>query len=70
MKPRTVRRLTAACALTLLCTLAWAQVDAVVPPKASGEPEPPVLRTWLAVVIAGGAVVAASLIPAKRGHQD
>jgi|GEM_PF-3443350 len=69
MKPRSIRRLAAGCALALTCGLAMAQVDAV-PPKESGEPEPPVLRTWLAVAVAGGAVIAASLIPTKRGHQD
>lgn len=53
----------------LVCGLAAAQSN-VQPPAGSGDPEPPVLRSWLTVVLAGGAVVVASLIPAKRGHQD
>lgn len=47
------------------------QIEARTRPPAPNQADtPPILLTYLAAVVLGGAVVVASLIPSKRGHQD
>lgn len=44
--------------------------DGLRPPVPSGTEEPPILRTYLVMLLLGAAVVGANAIPPRRGHQD
>jgi len=55
--------------LTLFApTVAWAQDNA--PPQPSLKTYPPVWIGYLVMAVLLGMVVAVSLLPSKRGHQD
>lgn len=41
-----------------------------IPPSPKRSEDPPVLWNYLFAVILGAGVVAATMIPSKRGHQD
>lgn len=57
-------------------TVAWAQPPAADAPAAPSPPtpgkpdEPPVVMNYFVMLVILGAVIGASLIPSKRGHQD
>jgi hypothetical protein len=60
-----------------LCSASFAQTtpappaeSAARPPTAKVAPTPPLLGNILAGVLIFGAVLTASLLPSKRGHQD
>ena len=56
---------------TVLCLgTGIAAAQQLTPPKDSGSPEPPIVTTWLVIALATGAVVVATVLPSKRGHQD
>ncbi len=40
------------------------------PPQPSRDPSAPIILTLGSLIILGGAVVGAGLMPSKRGHQD
>jgi hypothetical protein len=50
--------------------VAAAQVPAPSPPTPSKPDEPPVIMTLIVIAVIAGLVLFASLMPAKRGHQD
>ena len=66
----------AAGTVALLAPAASAQISSStenerLTPPTPGKPDtPPALTNYLTIVIIIGAVVGASLIPSKRGHQD
>ncbi len=49
---------------------ALAQDTGIRPPTPNATEDPPLLRTYLVLVLLGALVVGANAIPSRRGHQD
>ena len=56
--------------LGVLAMPAPAQETRIRPPVPSQTEKPPILRTYLVMVLLGAAVIGANAIPPRRGHQD
>lgn len=44
--------------------------ERVLPPTPRRAPTPPTLWNYFVLLVVGGAIFGANLIPSKRGHQD
>lgn len=40
------------------------------PPQIKDADKPPIAFMYLALIVIGGLIIAANMIPSKRGHQD
>jgi hypothetical protein len=49
---------------------AKAKDNTLKPPTPSKPDDPPVVMTYLAVLLTIGLIAGAALVPSKRGHQD
>ncbi|MCC6229595.1 MAG: hypothetical protein IT432_10250 [Phycisphaerales bacterium] len=70
---RTIGIASAALALSLSATAGAQQTKALAMPKAPTAKvpdDPPVLMSYLFLLVIVGGAVGAALIPSKRGHQD